>query len=200
MHCVLLTHAPAFSASQFVLTKKTPRIYTSVHSVVFELTELTYTSHKEKLIRHRRDRHNVIHCHRLIPISHGSIATSCPKIRSLPMTLFTPLTWTLAWVDKYHKTWNTHQLRLRICEIASCVWYSDRAHCGVGVFMSGVGRRLPFQLQCSYISVSGVMFVSLCPKTKSDSLEEKKKEYLWNSSLQAVCDTPICALRVVCSH
>ena len=41
-HRVLLTHALALSASQFVHKKKSPRIYTSMHSGGFELTKLTY--------------------------------------------------------------------------------------------------------------------------------------------------------------
>ena len=42
-HRVLLTHALALSASQFVHKKKSPRIYTSMHAGGFELTKLTYT-------------------------------------------------------------------------------------------------------------------------------------------------------------
>ena len=42
-HWALLTHALALSASQFVHKKKSPRIYTSMHSGGFELTKLTYT-------------------------------------------------------------------------------------------------------------------------------------------------------------
>ena len=56
MFCrVLLAHALAFSASQFVRKKKSPRI---VHSGVFELTNLTYTRLEDNLIRrrHRGDR------------------------------------------------------------------------------------------------------------------------------------------------
>ena len=54
---VLLTHARAFSASQFVRKKKSPRIYTSMHSGGFELTKLTCTRLEDNLIRHRGDRH-----------------------------------------------------------------------------------------------------------------------------------------------
>ena len=53
---MLLTHALAFSASQFVLKKKSPRIYTSIHSGGFELTKLNYTRLEDNLIRHRGDR------------------------------------------------------------------------------------------------------------------------------------------------
>ena len=55
-HRVLLTHALALSASQFVHKKKPPRIYTSMHSGEFELTKLTYTRLEDNLIRHRGDR------------------------------------------------------------------------------------------------------------------------------------------------
>ena len=54
-HRVLLTHALAFSASQFVPKKKSPRIYTNMHSGGFELTKLTYTRLKDNLIRHQGD-------------------------------------------------------------------------------------------------------------------------------------------------
>ena len=55
-HRVLLTHALALSASQFVRKKKPPRQYTSMHSAGFELTKLTYTRLEDNLIRHRGDR------------------------------------------------------------------------------------------------------------------------------------------------
>ena len=53
---MLLTHALALSASQFVHKKKSQRIYTSMHSAGLELTKLTYTRLEDNLIRHRRDR------------------------------------------------------------------------------------------------------------------------------------------------
>ena len=53
---LLLTHALAFSASQFMHKKKSPRIYTSIHSGGFELTKLTYAMLEDNLIRHRGDR------------------------------------------------------------------------------------------------------------------------------------------------
>ena len=53
---VLLTHALALSASQFVHKKKSQRIYTSMHSAGLELTTLTYTRLEDNLIRHRGDR------------------------------------------------------------------------------------------------------------------------------------------------
>ena len=59
-HRVLLTHALALSASQFVYKKKFQRIYTSMHSAGLELTKLTYTRLQDYLIRHRGDR-TVIH-------------------------------------------------------------------------------------------------------------------------------------------
>ena len=55
-HRVLLTHALAFSASQFVHKEKSPRIHTSMYSEGFELTKLTYTRLEDNLIRHRGDR------------------------------------------------------------------------------------------------------------------------------------------------
>ena len=50
---MLLTHALALSASQFVHKKKSQRIYTSMHTVGLELTKLTYTRLEDNLIRHR---------------------------------------------------------------------------------------------------------------------------------------------------
>ena len=55
-HRVLLTHALALSASQFVHKKKSPGIYTSVHSRGLELTKLTYNRLEDNLISHRGDR------------------------------------------------------------------------------------------------------------------------------------------------
>ena len=56
-HRVLLTHALALSASQFVHKKKSPRIDTSMHSGGgLELTKLTYTRLEDNLIRHRGER------------------------------------------------------------------------------------------------------------------------------------------------
>ena len=47
-HRVLLTHAFAFSEGQFVRKKKFPRIYRSMHSGGFELTNMTYTRLEEQ--------------------------------------------------------------------------------------------------------------------------------------------------------
>ena len=55
-HRVLLTHAPALSACQFVHKKKSLRIYTRMHSAGLELTKLTYNRLEDKLTRHRGDR------------------------------------------------------------------------------------------------------------------------------------------------
>ena len=55
-HRVLLTHALALSASQFVHKKSSPRIYTSMRSGGLELAKLTYTRLEDNLIRHRGDR------------------------------------------------------------------------------------------------------------------------------------------------
>ena len=49
-HRVLLTHALALSASQFVHKKKSQRVYTSMHSARLELTKLTYTRLEDNLI------------------------------------------------------------------------------------------------------------------------------------------------------
>ena len=54
-HRVLLTHALALSASQFLLKKSSLRIYTSMRSAELELTKLTYTRLEDSLIRHRGD-------------------------------------------------------------------------------------------------------------------------------------------------
>ena len=51
VHRVLLTHALAFSSSQFVHEKKSPRICTSMHTGGNH--ELTYTRLEDNLIRHR---------------------------------------------------------------------------------------------------------------------------------------------------
>ena len=59
-HRVLLTHALALSASQFLHKKKSQRIYTSMHSAGLELTKLTYTRLEDNLIRHRGDRLTIL--------------------------------------------------------------------------------------------------------------------------------------------
>ena len=56
-HRVLQTRALTLSARQFVHKKKSPRIYTSMHSAGFEVTKLTYTTLENNLIRHRGDGH-----------------------------------------------------------------------------------------------------------------------------------------------
>ena len=56
---MLLTHAFALSASQFVHKKKSLRIYTSMLSGGLELTKLTCNRHEDNLLRHRRDRLNL---------------------------------------------------------------------------------------------------------------------------------------------
>ena len=60
-HRVLLTHALALSASQPEHKKKSPRIYTSMHSGGFELTKLTYTRLEDNLIRHRERQASITH-------------------------------------------------------------------------------------------------------------------------------------------
>ena len=56
-HRVLLTHALEPFASQFMHKKKSPRIYTSMHSGGFELTKLTYSRLEDSLVHHRGDRY-----------------------------------------------------------------------------------------------------------------------------------------------
>ena len=68
---LLLTHALALSASQFVLKKKSQRNYTSMHSTALELTKLTYTKLEDNLIRHRGNRlHHT--CSKPMMESHGT--------------------------------------------------------------------------------------------------------------------------------
>ena len=59
-HRVLLAHALALSASQFVHNKKSHRIHTNMHSAGLELTRLTYTRLEDNLIRHRGDRYTPV--------------------------------------------------------------------------------------------------------------------------------------------
>ena len=66
-HPALLTHALALSASQFVHKKKSPQIYTSMHSGGFELARLTYARLEDNLIRHLGDR----------PMIHYYVGGSC---------------------------------------------------------------------------------------------------------------------------
>ena len=72
---VLLTHALALFASQFVHTKKTPRVYTSIYAlggIRSHETDL-YTTLEDNLIRHRGDRglllHNPLYFQRNPPFS-----------------------------------------------------------------------------------------------------------------------------------
>ena len=64
---LLLTHALALSASQFVRKKKSQRIFTSVHSAGLGLTKLTYTRLVDNLLRHRDDPLNVHSNHEVFP-------------------------------------------------------------------------------------------------------------------------------------
>ena len=74
-HRVLLTHALALSASQFVHKKKSQRIHTSMHSAGLELTKLTYTRLENNLIRHRGDRPGT-------PQRHDAAATAAAMLRT----------------------------------------------------------------------------------------------------------------------
>ena len=60
-HRMLLTHALALSASQFVHKKKSQRIYTSMHSAGLGHPKLTSTRLEDNLIRHRGDRIRAIY-------------------------------------------------------------------------------------------------------------------------------------------
>ena len=53
---MLLPHALALFASQFVHKRNSQRIHTNMHSAGVELTKLTYTRLEDNLIRHRGDR------------------------------------------------------------------------------------------------------------------------------------------------
>ena len=71
VHRVLLTHALALSASQFVHEKKSPRICTSMLSAGLELTKLTFTKLEDNLIRHRGDRLIIYVCTRDRSTTHS---------------------------------------------------------------------------------------------------------------------------------
>ena len=58
---MLLTHALALFASQFVHKKKSQRIYSSMHSAGLELTKLTHTRLEDNLIRHRGILYDGVH-------------------------------------------------------------------------------------------------------------------------------------------
>ena len=57
-HRVLLAHALALSASQFVRKRKSLRFYSNMHSGGLELARLTYIRVEDNLIRHRDDRYH----------------------------------------------------------------------------------------------------------------------------------------------
>ena len=78
-HRVLLTHAVALSASPFVHKKKSPRMYTSIHSGGFELTKLTYTRLEDNLIRHRGDRQYVRNMYKDRALGGPALHNSCAK-------------------------------------------------------------------------------------------------------------------------
>ena len=88
-HQVLLTHALALSASQFVHNKKSPRLYTSMHSGRFELTKLTYARLEDNLIRHRGDRLSMVIRLRLctIRVHPPPPASTYPPARALCIQL-----------------------------------------------------------------------------------------------------------------
>ena len=73
-HRVLLTHALALSASQFVHKKESLRIYTNMHLKGLELTKLTYTMLEDNLICHRGDRiqSSLICAHAVLSLKNSS--------------------------------------------------------------------------------------------------------------------------------
>ena len=86
VHRMLLTHALALSASQFVHKKKAQQIYTSMHSAGLELTKLTYTRLEDNLIRHRGDRYNVLY----VCVSVSNLFCLCESTRSFCNRLSAP--------------------------------------------------------------------------------------------------------------
>ena len=85
-HRALLTHALALSASQFVHTKKSLRIYKSMHSGGLELTKLTYTRLEDNnLIRHRGHRHILSRVARRFVFCILYHAALSPALLSCPM-------------------------------------------------------------------------------------------------------------------
>ena len=79
-HRVLLTHALAISASQFVHKKKCLRTYTSMHSGGLELTKPTYTRLEDNLIRHRGDRLYIISCVVLSLPTEREVVRACCRL------------------------------------------------------------------------------------------------------------------------
>ena len=87
-HRVLLTHALALSASQFVHKKKSIRIYRSMHSAGLELTKLSYTRPDDTLIRHRGDPCTTADTTRLqsscksacFRLPRGAYKSGCPRV------------------------------------------------------------------------------------------------------------------------
>ena len=82
-HRVLLTHALALSATQFLHKKKSQEVFTSMHSGGFELTKLTYTRLEDNLIRHWGDRQliSLQDSRQRCPCSSGVWSASCVRTR-----------------------------------------------------------------------------------------------------------------------
>ena len=98
-HRVLLTHALALSASQFVHKKKSQRIYTSMHSVGPELTKLTYARLEDNLTCHRGDRYSGnrhrgalfwYYCRRSLRLSQSFLLT-CVRVYQDVLSQYTAL-------------------------------------------------------------------------------------------------------------
>ena len=91
-HRVLLTHALALSASQFMRKKKSLRIYVSIHSAGLELTKLTYTRLEDNLVRHRGDR-----------LESWLGFTAVPQFNAVRIATWSRLVTTLARRRIYHR-------------------------------------------------------------------------------------------------
>ena len=82
---MLLTHAFALSARQFVHEKNSLRIYTSMPAGGLELTKLTYGRHEDNLRHHRGDRR---HCQRLSLSKYEALSqTAAYVVRVLARSL-----------------------------------------------------------------------------------------------------------------
>ena len=68
---------------------------------------------------------------------------------------------------------------------ASCVWYSDRAYYRLCILNKDIGRRLPFQLQCSYRGQQGDVRQSVRGNYKPVS-ERDKIWQLWKEMHQFI--------------
>ena len=157
-HRVLLTHALALSASQFVHEKKSQRIYTSMHSAGLELTKLTYTRLEDNLTRHRGDRLTRIQtarcgnrkyllhfwCQRALPVT-------LQKVKA-PVKLSLPQLGHACFLIEYH---SRHLLDALVCspEIAHQVKFPffRRSHSCTGPHRLHSKKNMPQSRQRSHI-------------------------------------------------